>query len=84
MTPRHYVEFINQFVKIYNEKRTELEEQQQHLNVGVKKIEVRRMNSMLLLFYLLYKRNFSHSYIFNCPGHCASGGRNANAVGGEE
>ncbi len=40
ITPRHYIEFINQFVRIYDEKRTELEEQQQHLNVGVRKIEV--------------------------------------------
>jgi len=39
VTPRHYLEFINQAVAIYNEKRGELEEQQRHLQVGLKKIE---------------------------------------------
>ncbi|KAB7502822.1 Dynein heavy chain, cytoplasmic [Armadillidium nasatum] len=35
---RHYLDFINHFVKLYNEKRSELEEQQLHLNVGLGKI----------------------------------------------
>ncbi|KAB7503494.1 Dynein heavy chain, cytoplasmic, partial [Armadillidium nasatum] len=34
----HYLDFINHFVKLYNEKRSELEEQQLHLNVGLGKI----------------------------------------------
>ncbi|XP_063589418.1 dynein heavy chain, cytoplasmic-like isoform X1 [Penaeus indicus] len=38
ITPRHYLDFINHFVKLYNEKRSELEEQQLHLNVGLGKI----------------------------------------------
>jgi dynein heavy chain 1 len=32
------LDFINHFVKLYREKRDELEEQQMHLNVGLKKI----------------------------------------------
>lgn len=39
ITPRHYLDFINHFVKLYNEKRSELEEQQLHLNVGLGKIK---------------------------------------------
>ena len=39
ITPRHFVEFINQFVKIHDEKKAELEEQQSHLDVGLKKIK---------------------------------------------
>lgn len=38
ITPRHYLDFINHFVKLYNEKRSDLEEQQLHLNVGLNKI----------------------------------------------
>ncbi|XP_066987022.1 dynein heavy chain, cytoplasmic isoform X2 [Macrobrachium rosenbergii] len=39
ITPRHYLDFINHFVKLFNEKRSELEEQQLHLNVGLGKID---------------------------------------------
>lgn len=35
---RHYLDFIHHFVKLYNEKRSDLEEQQLHLNVGLSKI----------------------------------------------
>ncbi|XP_055846761.1 dynein heavy chain, cytoplasmic isoform X3 [Episyrphus balteatus] len=38
ITPRHYLDFIHHFVKLYSEKRSELEEQQLHLNVGLNKI----------------------------------------------
>ncbi|BES93792.1 dynein heavy chain [Nesidiocoris tenuis] len=38
ITPRHYLDFINHFVKLYREKCSELEEQQLHLNVGLSKI----------------------------------------------
>lgn len=38
ITPRHYLDFINHFVKLHKEKRVELEEQQLHLNVGLSKI----------------------------------------------
>ena len=38
ITPRHYLDFINQFVRLYHEKRSDLEEQQLHLNVGLGKI----------------------------------------------
>jgi len=39
ITPRHYLDFISHFVKLYNEKRSELEEQRVHLNKGLSKIE---------------------------------------------
>eukprot|EP00051_Salpingoeca_urceolata_P022682 m.374607 g.374607 ORF g.374607 m.374607 type:complete len:4614 (-) comp20005_c1_seq14:242-14083(-) len=39
ITPRHFLEFINQMVRVYNEKRADLEEQQLHLNVGLQKIQ---------------------------------------------
>ena len=38
LTPRHYLDFVNQYVKLYNEKREDLEEQQRHLNVGLEKL----------------------------------------------
>ncbi|CAI8017799.1 Cytoplasmic dynein 1 heavy chain 1, partial [Geodia barretti] len=38
LTPRHYLDFISHYVKLYNEKRSDLEEQQLHLNVGLQKI----------------------------------------------
>ncbi|XP_012938795.1 cytoplasmic dynein 1 heavy chain 1 [Aplysia californica] len=38
ITPRHYLDFIHHFAKLYNEKRSDLEEQQLHLNVGLQKI----------------------------------------------
>ncbi|XP_076442165.1 cytoplasmic dynein 1 heavy chain 1-like isoform X5 [Babylonia areolata] len=38
VTPRHYLDFINHYVKLYTEKRSDLEEQQLHLNVGLQKI----------------------------------------------
>ncbi|XP_046434442.1 dynein heavy chain, cytoplasmic isoform X5 [Neodiprion pinetum] len=38
ITPRHYLDFIHHFVKLYQEKRSDLEEQQLHLNVGLGKI----------------------------------------------
>lgn len=39
ITPRHYLDFINHFAKLYNEKRSELEDQQVHLNIGLQKIK---------------------------------------------
>lgn len=38
ITPRHFLDFICHFVKLYNEKRSDLEEQQLHLNIGLNKI----------------------------------------------
>ena len=38
VTPRHYLDFINHYVKLSSEKRNDLEEQQQHLSVGLQKI----------------------------------------------
>lgn len=38
ITPRHFLDFINHYVKLTKEKRTDLEEQQLHLNVGLQKI----------------------------------------------
>ena len=39
VTPRHFLDFINQYVRLFNEKREELEEQQRHLNVGLDKLQ---------------------------------------------
>ncbi|KAM9964742.1 hypothetical protein ACTFIW_004524 [Dictyostelium discoideum] len=38
VTPRHYLDFINQVVLLINEKRDQLEEEQLHLNIGLKKL----------------------------------------------
>lgn len=39
ITPRHYLDFINHYADLFHEKRSELEEQQVHLNVGLRKIK---------------------------------------------
>ncbi|KAI9324197.1 ATP-binding dynein motor region D5-domain-containing protein [Zopfochytrium polystomum] len=38
VTPRHYLDFINHYVKLFHERREDLEEQQRHLNVGLDKV----------------------------------------------
>ncbi|EMC91770.1 hypothetical protein BAUCODRAFT_126763 [Baudoinia panamericana UAMH 10762] len=38
LTPRQFLDFVAQFVKLYNEKREDLEDQQRHLNVGLDKL----------------------------------------------
>ncbi|KAH6672719.1 dynein heavy chain [Plectosphaerella plurivora] len=38
LTPRHFLDFVDQYVKLYTEKREDLEEQQRHLNVGLEKL----------------------------------------------
>ncbi|PHH90699.1 hypothetical protein CDD83_2886 [Cordyceps sp. RAO-2017] len=38
LTPRHFLDFVGQYVRLYNEKREDLEEQQRHLNVGLEKL----------------------------------------------
>jgi len=38
ITPRHFLDFIQHFVRLYNEKRSGLEEEQLHINVGLNKI----------------------------------------------
>ncbi|KAH7104763.1 dynein heavy chain [Auriculariales sp. MPI-PUGE-AT-0066] len=38
VTPRHYLDFLYHYVKLYTEKRDELEEQQRHLHVGLDKL----------------------------------------------
>ncbi|PNS18432.1 Dynein heavy chain, cytoplasmic [Sphaceloma murrayae] len=40
LTPRHFLDFVAQYGKLYNEKREDLEEQQRHLNVGLDKLRV--------------------------------------------
>nr|CCA15174.1 Cytoplasmic dynein 1 heavy chain 1 putative [Albugo laibachii Nc14] len=39
ISPRDFLEFIRQFVALYNEKRSLLEDQQLHLNIGVCKLQ---------------------------------------------
>lgn len=38
LTPRQFLDFVTQFVSLFNEKRDDLEEQQRHLNVGLDKL----------------------------------------------
>ncbi|RKP21941.1 P-loop containing nucleoside triphosphate hydrolase protein, partial [Rozella allomycis CSF55] len=38
ITPRHFVESLNHYIQLYNEKRGELEDQQRHVNVGLDKL----------------------------------------------
>ena len=38
LTPRHFLDFVAQYVQLFDEKREDLEEQQRHLNVGLEKL----------------------------------------------
>ena len=38
LTPRHYLDLVAQYVRLFHEKREDLEEQQRHLNVGLEKL----------------------------------------------
>ncbi|OMJ11354.1 Cytoplasmic dynein 1 heavy chain 1 [Smittium culicis] len=38
VTPRHYLDFIHHFTRLYNERIVDLEDQQRHLNVGLDKL----------------------------------------------
>lgn len=38
LTPRHFLDFVAQYVRLFTEKREDLEEQQRHLNVGLEKL----------------------------------------------
>jgi len=54
VTPRHYLDFIKQYAGLFNEKRGQLEEQQKHLNTGLRKLretqeEVLKMKEALTL-----------------------------------
>ncbi|KNC76141.1 hypothetical protein SARC_11348, partial [Sphaeroforma arctica JP610] len=39
VTPRHFLDFINHYVSLFVEKRSELEDQKLHLNIGLRKID---------------------------------------------
>ena len=39
ITPRDFLDFIKHFVELYREKKSLLEEQQFHLNVGLNKLK---------------------------------------------
>ena len=52
LTPRHFLDFVAQYVRLFTEKREDLEEQQRHLNVGLEKLrdtvhQVRDLRSSL-------------------------------------
>jgi dynein heavy chain 1, cytosolic len=52
ITPRDFLDFIKHFVNLYGEKKSELEEQQLHLNIGLDKIhdteeEVKKLQGSL-------------------------------------
>ena len=38
LTPRHFLDFVGHFVNLHGEKRADIDEQQQHLANGLKKI----------------------------------------------
>lgn len=38
LTPRHFLDFVAQCVRLFNEKREDLEDQQRHLNIGLEKL----------------------------------------------
>ena len=62
---RHYLDFIQQMVKLYAEKRADLEEQQLHLNVGLGKIaetveQVEEMQKSLAVKSQVRKKEKKH------------------------
>lgn len=57
VTPRHFLDFISHYVKLYNEKRENLEEQQRHLNVGLEKLKTTVIKVEELRKSLAVKKN---------------------------
>ncbi|KAJ3176317.1 hypothetical protein HDU87_005359 [Geranomyces variabilis] len=57
VTPRHYLDFINHYVKLFNEKREDLEDRQRHLNVGLDKLKETVVKVEELRKSLAIKRN---------------------------
>lgn len=39
VTPRHFLDLIKHFIKLFHEKRRDLEEEKVHLNIGLNKIK---------------------------------------------
>ncbi|KAB8342928.1 hypothetical protein FH972_022525 [Carpinus fangiana] len=39
LTPRHFLDFVAQYQRLFSDKREDLEEQQRHLNVGLEKLK---------------------------------------------
>lgn len=39
LTPRHFLDLVAQYNRLFNDKRDDLEEQQRHLNVGLEKLK---------------------------------------------
>ncbi|TPX59802.1 hypothetical protein PhCBS80983_g02245 [Powellomyces hirtus] len=57
VTPRHYLDFINHYVRLFNEKRDDLEDRQRHLNVGLDKLKETVVKVEELRKSLAIKRN---------------------------
>lgn len=52
ISPRHFLDFLQHYTHLFNEKRADLEEQQLHLNIGLKKLadtreQVKDLNASL-------------------------------------
>eukprot|EP01129_Flabellula_baltica_P006002 TRINITY_DN2210_c0_g1_i2.p1 TRINITY_DN2210_c0_g1~~TRINITY_DN2210_c0_g1_i2.p1 ORF type:complete len:4545 (+),score=1094.61 TRINITY_DN2210_c0_g1_i2:1851-13637(+) len=57
VTPRHFLDFINHVVHLIREKRSELEEQQLHINMGLQKLEETQREVQQMQESLAIKRN---------------------------
>lgn len=54
ITPRHFLDFIQHYIKLFHEKRRDLEEEKLHLNIGLNKVTI-------FLFWTLFFVNL-HVY----------------------
>lgn len=67
VTPRHYLDFITQYTRMMAEKRSELEEQQVHLNVGLRRINetVQQVDELRTRFefFQKFQNQLSLSYV---------------------
>lgn len=54
MSPRHYLDFINHYTKLFHEKRDELEDEQRHLDIGLQKIGETEDQVTLIKHFKLY------------------------------
>ncbi|CAG8642437.1 14144_t:CDS:2, partial [Dentiscutata erythropus] len=66
VTPCHYLDFITHYVRLFSEKRKELEEQQRHLNIGLNKLkEINSLrNDMNIKFKELQKKEYEANELF--------------------
>jgi dynein heavy chain 1 len=56
LSPRHFLDFISHYSKLFHEKRDELEEEQRHLDIGLQKISETEEQVKINLNFLIMRK----------------------------